>query len=338
MAKKILIIRFSALGDVAMTVPVIASMATQYPECTWYVLSRKNMSGLFELELPNLHFVGADFGSTHAGWRGFFRLLQTLQKLNPDLVIDLHGVIRSHIIRFVFTLLQKPVFTIRKGRKEKKRLTRRYGKVMLPLSSTLERYQQVFSRAGFTFTDNHSVEIPFAGSIESEKQTEVRIGVAPFAKHAGKIYPKEKMLQLLQLLSEKQHLQVYLFGGGPAEVNQMQLWSSLLPNVQVYAGRGTLKDELQFMKTLQLMISMDSANMHLASLVGVRVVSIWGATHPYAGFSGWKQRNEDAIQTNLACRPCSVYGNKPCFRNDYACLNQIEATHIVERIDAILCE
>ena len=97
-----------------------------------------------------------------------------------------------------------------------------------------------------------------------------------------------------------------------------------------------MRGELTFMSTLDIMISMDSANMHLASLVGIPVVSIWGATHPYAGFMGWGQSIDNAIQIDLPCRPCSIYGNKPCMRGDYACLKNISPEQIVEKVEAVI--
>ena len=87
------------------------------------------------------------------------------------------------------------------------------------------------------------------------------------------------------------------------------------------------------MSYIDVMVSMDSANMHLASLVGTTVVSVWGATHPYAGFMGWNQKEENAVQVTLPCRPCSIFGNKPCRRGDYACLRQIEPSDIIQKIE-----
>ena len=90
------------------------------------------------------------------------------------------------------------------------------------------------------------------------------------------------------------------------------------------------------MSHLNVMLSMDSANLHLASLVGTPVVSVWGATHPYAGFMGWGQSTDNAVQIDLPCRPCSVYGSKPCVRGDFACMNQIEPADIVKRLEKFL--
>ena len=71
-------------------------------------------------------------------------------------------------------------------------------------------------------------------------------------------------------------------------------------------------------------------------MVGTPVLSIWGATHPFAGFMGWQQKNEYAVQKKLECRPCSVYGNKECKRGDYACLNTINTEDIIEKINFII--
>ncbi|MBR2887786.1 MAG: glycosyl transferase family 1, partial [Bacteroidales bacterium] len=104
--------------------------------------------------------------------------------------------------------------------------------------------------------------------------------------------------------------------------------------VESLVGRsGGLANELNLIADLDCMLSMDSANMHLASLVGTRAVSVWGATHPAAGFLGFNQNPDDAVQVDLPCRPCSVYGNKPChIAEQYKCLNSITAEGIVEKI------
>ena len=88
---------------------------------------------------------------------------------------------------------------------------------------------------------------------------------------------------------------------------------------------------------MDIMLTMDSANMHLASLVGTPVVSIWGATHPNVGFYGFRQDPNNAVQIDLDCRPCSVFGNKPCANSEqYACMNRISETSVIDKINNIL--
>ncbi len=161
-------------------------------------------------------------------------------------------------------------------------------------------------------------------------QHKSNIGIAPFAAHKGKIYPLEKMEQVVAALS-KSGEKIYLFGGGEEEVSILESWAAKYPNTECVAGKMSMSEELELIRSLRVMITMDSSNMHLASLVGTRVVSVWGATHPMAGFLGVGQKEEDCIQRNLPCRPCSIYGNKPCRFGDYRCLN-IDPQTIIERV------
>lgn len=162
------------------------------------------------------------------------------------------------------------------------------------------------------------------------------MGIAPFAAHKGKIYPFERLKKVLGLLCREPNIQIFLFGAGLEEQALLKQWENEFPHVTSLAGKLKMDTELIVMSHLNVMLSMDSANMHLASLVNTPVVSIWGATHPYAGFMGWNQKEEDAIQIDLACRPCSVYGNKPCMRKDYACLNEITPEQVVGQLKRYL--
>ena len=137
-------------------------------------------------------------------------------------------------------------------------------------------------------------------------------------------------------LSKDEQTTIFLFGGRGYEQAILEEWAFQYPRVKSVAGRYSLDKELMLISQLDLLLCMDSANMHFASLAGTRVVSIWGATHPYAGFYGYGQKPEDAIQAKLDCRPCSIYGQKPCLHGDWACLKQIKPEQITEKINAIL--
>ena len=316
--KKILAYRFSAFGDVAMIVPVLKEFLAQNPDTEIVFVSRKNFADLFD-GVERLTFRGVNLDD----YKGFFGLrklaLELKKEFQPDFVADLHNVLRTKILSFFF----KKTATLDKGRTEKKLLTRKENKVKKPLKPTTERYADVFRKLGFTLKLSHQ--------LPKNSQQKSGIGFAPFAQHAGKMLPIEKSLELVKILS-KNH-PIYLFGGGKKEVEILSKWEQEVENVTSLAGKLSLKEELQKISELELMISMDSANMHLASLVGTRVVSVWGATHYFAGFLGYGQSENDIVEiTDLACRPCSVFGNKPCFRGDYACLHQIEISEILKKI------
>ena len=331
--KKLLVIRFSALGDIAMTVPVVYDLATQYPDLENTMLSRPMAKPLFELMPQNVHFFGADLEGRHKGFFGLNRLITNdLHYENFDYVADFHDVLRSIIVRLNCRMLGQEVVKIDKGRKGKKALTRQKNKVFVQQATSFERYAKVLEQLSFPIKPQFT-KLDYSDFCGTQKATnETWIGIAPFAKHPAKVYPMGKMEQVIKALSERENTSVFLFGGGEDEKRQIAKLCAKYLNVQAAKTSQGLKGELALMGQLDVMLSMDSANMHLASLVGTRVVSIWGGTHPYAGFLGWNQKPSDCVQLDLPCRPCSVYGNKPCFRGDYACLNGIAPSQIIKKL------
>ena len=329
--KKLLIIRFSALGDIAMTVPVVYDLATQYPDLDITMLSREMARPLFEQMPCNVHFFAADLKGRHKGLFGLCRLWRDAHMNDFDCIADFHDVLRTHWLRAEGCLHRKKIAKIDKGRKGKKALTRQKNKVFIQQATSFERYAKVLEQLGFPIKPQFTkLDYP---SCETQKAPgETWIGIAPFAKHPAKVYPMDKMEEIIKALSEKEDTTFFLFGGGEEEKRHIAALCAKYPNVKAAQSQHGLAGELALMGQLDVMLSMDSANMHLASLVGTRVVSVWGGTHPYAGFLGWNQKTEDCVQLDLPCRPCSVYGNKPCLRGDYACLKGITPNQIIEKL------
>jgi ADP-heptose:LPS heptosyltransferase len=306
------------------------------------VLSKKSFGSFFSSS--KIHFIGIDL-KYYEGLKGLYQLFKVLKKEKFDLVIDLHDVLRSNVLRFFFRYIGgTKVFVVDKGRKEKKRLTRKKNKRLRPLKTTIERYTDVFNAAGFDFpiaekVYNSDMDISdrVAALLPTGEDNPVCVGIAPFAAHRGKIYPVEKMAEVIDYLAIK-GFHLFLFGGGDSEKMQLQEWESKFPHCVSIAGKLSLKEELQLISKLDLMVSMDSANMHLASLVGTTVVSVWGATHPYTGFAGWQQSPDNIVQIDKPCRPCSVYGNKECYLldNPYACMREISPSMIISKIMSVV--
>jgi len=335
----VLVIRLSAFGDVAMLVPPLYSVAKAYPNDTFYVLTNKNLVLLFDLGLSNIHPIGVDLAD-YKGIKGLFRLGNLLRKYNIDKVADVHDVLRSKFLRAYFSLLGKKTTHIDKGRKEKKAIISH--KVPLqPLKHTIDRYRDVFEATGYpaemTFSHYFSnksskVSLPENICFDPSKKN---IGIAPFAKHKAKMYPLEKMEEVIKTLSTHSDVIIYLFGS-QNEAEILEKWQTTYNNVVSIAGKLDLAQELFLISRLRVMLSMDSANMHLASLVGVPTVSVWGATHPYLGFYGFRQSIDDAVQIDLDCRPCSVFGNTSCQRGDYVCLNDIDPDTVIRQLQKYL--
>ncbi|MDD2961513.1 MAG: glycosyltransferase family 9 protein [Muribaculaceae bacterium] len=335
---RVLITRFSALGDIAMTIPVVYSVCMANPSVQFMMVTQKIAASLY-INSPNNLTVKGIVKEDYHGVIGLFRLFRELKKeFNPDAFVDLHSVIRSIILGIFFTLSGVKYKRIDKGRRGKYALTRPKNKHKFPLISSRARYREVFNRIGFNCKDLF-VSIfggkPADNSLFSEifaphQKDEIWIAIAPFAKHKGKIYPLDKMEKVIEKISGKPGYKQFLFGSGNKEKEILAKWEEKYPNALSMAKEkhGFLK-ELALLSNCNAMISMDSANMHLASLVNLPVVSIWGATHPYCGFMGWRQDEKNAVQLDIECRPCSVFGNKPCRRGDYKCLNDISLEMIM---------
>lgn len=338
---KILVIRLSAIGDVAMTVPVIYSAAKANPQDTFTVLTQAFLIPVFMNRPANVDVIGINTKGAEKTLGGLLRFASALVKYDYDIVLDLHNVIRTMIVRSFFRVKGKKVFVVDKARLERKRLTTRDHKAFKPLRPVIERYADVFRASGLNYTEtftslyeSRAADLSAMEAIAGTK-TGKWIGIAPFAKHRGKIYPLDDMEQVVARLSEHEDYTIFLLGGRGYEEAVLEQWAFQYPRVKSIVGRYTLDNELALISRLDVLLCMDSANMHFASLVGTKVVSIWGATHPYAGFYGYHQDPDNAIQIDLPCRPCSVFGQKPCFRGDWACMTQIRPEKIVEKVKEV---
>lgn len=341
---KFLVIRFSALGDVAMTIPVIYSFATQYPEHQVTVVSKKVYAPLFTGLPVNVDFFGVDFKKDHKGFAGLGHLYNQLKRERFDYVIDLNCVLRSLILISRFMLSGKSVSIIRKEKRKQQLLTRKRYKKIKPLKSTFQHYQEAFIRIGFSFNLNfnriliHPDEMSDIIRIFGEKEDNTWIGIAPFAKEKGKIYPIELQEEVLKYFTQRKNTKIFLFGGGKDELDVFHKWADKYPSITIVAGKVNMHQEVLLMSRLNVMLSMDSSNMHLASLAGIPVISVWGATHPYSGFLGWKQKEENVVQIPLDCRPCSSHGTKPCYKGTWQCLYDIRPSMIIGKIEKLLNE
>ena len=348
----VLVSRFSALGDVAMTLPSLYEACRTFPKRKFVMLTRKHPASVFVNAPDNLVVKGIDT-DLYRGPAGLWRLSGELQhEFKFDTYVDLHDVVRTRLLRLFMRLRGvKHIRHIVKGRSDKRALTRRHNKVLLPLPATLLRYADTFRRAGMPLSGSGEEAFStvfkrrrpdpsiFLEASDPKAPGEVWIAIAPFARHQGKIYPSDLLKQVVDRYAPLPFHRIFLFGAGEKEAAQLDMLRDGRPNIVNLARvKLGIPAELSLLSFCDVMLSMDSANMHLASLVGLPVVSVWGATHPYAGFMGWKQSDRDAVQLDMVCRPCSVFGNKSCHRGDYHCLRGISPQRIIDRLDSRLKE
>ncbi len=336
---RLLVIRNSAMGDVAMLTPVLRGLINKYPEVELSLMTKEQYHPFFN-NIDRLEFVPTDLKGKHKGLAGLHRLHKEVVKAHKiDCVIDLHDVLRSKILRASFAAKGIPVYVINKGRSEKKQLTN--GAEKIQLKHTIDRYCDVFAEAGFPLepiTGPSIIVSDIANKKANQllgKENVLNIGIAPFAKHALKVWPKENMIQLMNLIAQKTPCHFYLLGDANEAV-LLDEFKEKVTGCTNMAGKYSLEEELAIISKLHFVISMDSSNMHMATLTGTKVISIWGATDPLTGFGAWMQPDEYAIRISvneLNCRPCTVYGKGECKRKDFACMNQLSAQQVFEQIE-----
>lgn len=331
-----------------MTIPVVYCVARSNPEVRFLFATRSLPATLFVNRPDNLDVLPVDLDK-YKGVGGIRRLAGELRRDHGvNMMADLHDVLRTKLLRTFLRLKGVKIAHIHKGRHEKRRLTRARNKVMLPVTSTRARYREVFYRLGLARQDDFTTIFAgtepdpslYAAATEPRREGETWVAIAPFGGHPGKVYPLHLMERVVAELAVRPGYKLFLFGGGEKESSVFAQWRSQfgVNVINMAEKRIGIPAELALLSACSVMVSMDSANMHMASLVRLRVVSIWGATHPYCGFMGWHQRREDAVQLDMTCRPCSVYGAKPCARGDYHCMAGISPSLVLKHIDRVLAE
>jgi ADP-heptose:LPS heptosyltransferase len=316
-------------------------MSIQYPEIEIIMLTRPAFRPFF-FSMKNIFLFTPDFEGIHKGLAGLIRLfIDLVRQGNIDHVIDIHDVLRTKILRLLFRLKGVPISVIDKGRNEKNALNS--GKRKVQLKHSVERYCDVFAKAGFQIEPIHGQSVFIsetgekkAGELLRQNQ-HLNIGVAPYAKHNLKMWPEENMIRLLNHISERSRVRFWLFGGIEEE-EKISNFCNKVPGSIDLSGKLSLEEELAVISRLDFMIAMDSSNMHMAALTGTKVISIWGGTDPLSGFGAWMQPENYSIKIpvdELTCRPCTTYGKGTCKRGDLACLKWLTPEIVFNKLEQL---
>ena len=335
---RVLITCFSSISNVAAIVPQLYGLVNDYPQHEFIVLSRSFLRPLFD-KINNITFVGSDIRGAHKSPIGIYRLFKELKALRPDVVLDMQRSWRTKMITRLFILSGTKTLAIGFASAEQKRLIKRGAEKYHPIPTIFDRQARLYAKIGLKVNDSFCKL--YEPSIEQkdkitklygEKQGQW-IGIAPFSIARGKTLPFRKMKNIIMHFDKQPNTKIFLFGAGEMENELLSDWQSLYENVYAVYTNLQLDDELALMNQLDVMVSMDSANMHLASLMAVPVVSVWGATHPYSGFLGWKQSINNCVGVDFSCRPCTAHSDRKCKYGDYRCLESLHSSKIIEVIE-----
>ncbi len=350
---RLLVLRFTKLGDVALLAPVLDALARDYSNLHVILVTRKEFEAFFH-NIPGVEVIGVDLDREYRGLYGLYRLYRELLKLGPYTHgIDLQATFRSRFLKFFLGFSGIKFASIVKGQREKRLHTRPRNKILKPLPHVIERYMHVFERAGLHAkpagsgpfinpdTQCRALAKEFRLRSNTENKRNTWIGIAPFAGTPQKTWPPVHTHELLSLIHRNMNATVFLFGGGEKEIRRLREMRAKFPNTVLVAGELPLEGEMALILKMDIMISMDAFNMHLAALLGKKVLSIWGATHYFSGFGPYGQPENTIIEVapkDLSCRPCSITGDRACRRGDLACLNWITARQVYTKLQMELAE
>ncbi len=305
--KEITIIRLSSLGDIAMLVPVLLSFHSSYPKYTVRLITRTRFAPIFN----DLHFVSIipiDNGNSRLNFLQLIHFAIQLSLSKPTFLLDLHDVLRTKLIRLICRLNGSKVYVFDKGRAEKKALIATHGDKSKWLKTTFQRYTDVFEKAGFPF----ELGLHFLNKVPNDSG-KTRIGISPFAKHSSKEYSLVKMKEIILKLSSHKDFELMIFGFGDREDCIASGMADGIPNIKNIIGKMSFSEELSLISGLDIMISMDSGNGHLAANYNIPVITLWGTTHPKLGFGPYCQPLSHSIfpdEKAFPMLPVSVFG--PC--------------------------
>jgi ADP-heptose:LPS heptosyltransferase len=256
-------------------------------------------------------------------------------------------VLRSKVVRTLFALTGKKVAATDKGRTEKKAITSLTNKFFAPVKPMIESHVDAFNQLGFSI-DLANPKFPEKAILSDEvlRKIEVtsdfsemkRIGIAPFAQYESKVYPSDLMQQVIDDLAKNKTVKIFLFGGGATEIQKLNQLQNNHENVIVVAGKLSFEAEIQLISNLDVMLSMDSGNAHIAAMLGVKAITLWGATHPFAGFKPFNQPDDFCLTANRAqfpLLPTSIYGNKKVKGYDEV-MRTILPSQVIEKINSNL--
>lgn len=335
--KTCVLLRLSSLGNVAMMVPLLTKLSQSNPDWRFVVVSLKPLDPLF-YGLNNVIFYETPAQVEHS--THMLELYHQLKHFKADIAIDLQGDFRTWRLMTHFRWDRVKTYRIPSNKVSQQLLIRKGYTSAQPIETEIERYEAICREAGFRVEgDVPLLKVnPFAEQdvIEHFGTKQGRwIGIAPFAKHLSNVLPFRTSKEVIDYYSRQPNTHIFLFGAGHVETEMLKQWADQWTNVDSVTDILSLDSELELMRKLDVLFCMDSANQHLAALVGTPTVSAWCATHPYMGFAAWGKGSTYILQLPLECRPCTVHGTEKCRLHTFAC-RQISSEMIINRMDSLL--
>ena len=323
---KILVVRFSSIGDLVLTSPVVRCMHQQIPNAEIHFITKKSFESIVATN-PFIH-------KTWSMEKSIDELIPQLKSEKFDFLVDLHNNIRSkslirklgvphasfpklHIEKWLLVKFKKPMIT-------NLHVVERYFKAVVKLHVVNDNLP-----CDFFFQSGDEIDVASLG-VESKKFVAFAIG----AQFATKRMPISKMIEVV---SQIQH--PIVLAGGEMDNENAEDIIKMLPNQQIVnaCGKFSLQQSASIVKQSAVLLTHDTGLMHIASAFQIPIVSVWGNTVPALGMYPYFPTNENGFSihevNDLKCRPCSKIGFKTCPKKHFNCMNLQNAKAIAEDVN-----
>ena len=311
---KFLILRFSSIGDIVLTTPVIRCLKEQYPNTEVHYATKKSFKTLVENNphIDKFHLLEDNLND----------LIKSLQAEKFDYVIDLHNNLRTRIIKL---RLGKKAFTFDKLNFQKWVLVK-FKKNLMPDVHIVDRYMDTLKSLGIK-NDNKGLDyfIPERDEMPMSWLPEnVRKGYAVYAiggQHETKKMPFPKMVELCKTIQ----LPLVLIGGKEDSEMAERLVNHYegVKHILNLCGKCNLNQSASIIKSSFMVYTHDTGMMHVAAALKKKTIAIWGNTVPEFGMYPYQTEFISIENKELACRPCSKIGHKECPLGHFKCMNDL---------------
>ena len=316
--KKVLIIRFSSIGDIILTTPVLRCLKQQTGVEVHY-LTKKSFSGLLKNNpyVEAVHSIDKEIGA---------ELIEKLNAEQFDFIVDLHGNWRSLRIKKALGLPSKTFAKLNL----QKWLLIHLGIDLMPRQHVVDRYLDTLAHLGVSNVHNG---LDYFMAPETSVDVDLN---KPFIAWSigGSFTPKKLAAAQVADVCNKMDVPVYLLGG-PQEVDEAEaiIEACGQQNIQSFCGKLSLDQTALLIKNSRLLLSNDTGLMHIGAAFKKSIVSFWGCTKPSLGFAPYAAASDSVeIISNISKRPCSKHG-KSCKHNALGCIKSIDSDKILKVLE-----
>ena len=317
---KILIVRFSSIGDIILTTPVIRCVKNQVPNAEVHFVTKKAYLGL----LDGNPYIDAKFGLEDR----FSDLVNQLQEEKYDYIIDLHNNLRSKRLTFALRVKSRRVNKLNFP----KWLLVKWKKNTLPDKHIVDRYLEVASDFEIS-NDGKGLDYFIPESTEINADFNLPKNYYCYAiggQHNTKKMPLEKIVALVESTS----IPVVLIGG-KEDIQIGNAVATSTSNAINLCGKLSIAESALAMKRASWVITHDTGMMHIAAALNLKVLSIWGNTVPSFGMTSYMAHQQSKVfeVTNLGCRPCSKIGFETCPKGHFKCMKNQDVSGMVQWLE-----